>query len=442
MKRITISLSPAETVKSGTHYDLAIAAAILKATGILPDDDKRAIYFGELNLSGEVKWIRGILPMVIEALCSFDRIFIPADNLQEVLYLNDPRIIPVRFLSDLCNPEQSDSLKYVEMTDNRVQNLIRQGDFNDIRGQSMMIEGFKIAAAGHHHMLLIGPPGSGKTMASSRLPGILPDLENDEILETNKIYSIALESPHRSWITSRPFRTPHNSASSRAVIGGGEKILPGEISLAHKGILFLDEFIEFRSDTLQSLRTVIEKKEVYISLRNGCAVYPADFMLIAAANPCPCGFYDSDGICSCSLGEVKKYRRKIKNPLTDRIDLQVKVERINYKNLMEDSENQSSADMKKEVLNARRIQSERYRNEPFRLNADIPPEKISYYCLLEKGGNQLLESFMETNMLTARACHKILRLARTIADIKQSDRIQLEHLEKAMKFRFLDLEVF
>jgi len=310
-------------------------------------------------------------------------------------------------------------------------------------GQENMIEAFKIAAAGNHHMLLIGPPGAGKTMSASRLPSIMPDLDDDEILQINKIYSIASQVASDKWIKTRPFRTPHNTSSSRAVIGGGIKVLPGEISLAHKGILFLDEFLEFRSDTLQSLRTVIEKKEVYISLRNGYASYPADFLLIAASNPCRCGFYEVEGgICSCSLNEIKKYRKKLKNPLTDRIDLQVKVERINYKNLTSSKKNPSSLDIKEKVILARSIQKERYKNEKFKLNSDITPEKIFYYCNLDKSANRIIEKFVEDNLLTARASHKILRISRTLADLENRYMITEEDVKKSMNYRFLDLESF
>ncbi|OHD13649.1 MAG: hypothetical protein A2086_01010 [Spirochaetes bacterium GWD1_27_9] len=441
LKRMTINLAPAETIKMGSHYDLSIAVAVLKALGAIDEKDKRIAYFGELNLSGEIKWIRGILPMVLEAINSgFEKIYIPEENYYEVSYLKKDNIIPVSSISDLIDKLNSDThinfLEYKVKEDN-----IKYDDYEDIMGQQEMVDGFTICAAGNHNMLLIGPPGAGKTMGASRLPSIMPDLMEEEILEINKIYSIASFSQNEQWITKRPFRTPHNSASSRAVIGGGIKVLPGEISLAHKGILFLDEFLEFRSDSLQALRTVIEKKEVYISLRNGCAVYPADFLLVAASNPCHCGFYETEGgICSCSMAEIKKYRRKLKNPLTDRIDLQVKVERINFKSLTQGQKNQSSKEIKKKVLIARNIQKERYKNEKFSVNSQIPPEKVSTYCRLESGGAKILEKFMEDNLLTARACHKILRIARTNADLAESDLIRISDLEKALKYRFLDLE--
>lgn len=444
IKKITINLSPAEIVKTGTHYDLSIAVALLKASGFLPNNDEKIAYFGELNLSGEVKWIRGILPMVTEAIKDgFEKIYIPEDNFYEVLFLKNENIIPVTNIIDLVEKKDVDKYYFNGQLKIEEQKEGYQYDYSDIMGQENMVEAFKIAASGNHHMLLIGPPGSGKTMSSSRLPSIMPELNDDEILEINKIYSIASQMATDRWIVNRPFRTPHNTSSSRAVIGGGIKVLPGEISLAHKGILFLDEFLEFRSDTLQSLRTVIEKKEVFISLRNGYATYPADFLLIAASNPCHCGFYEvQGGVCSCSLNEVRKYRKKLRNPLTDRIDLQVKVDRINYKNLTSGKKNQSSKEIKESVSNARLIQSERYKNEKFRLNSEISPDKISYYCALEDRANSLLERFVETNLLTARASHKILRIAKTIADLEQKSLITEEDITKAINYRFLDIENF
>jgi len=443
IKRITINLAPAETLKIGTHYDLAIAIALLKAAGYLVNISENIAFFGELNLSGELKWVRGILPLVLEAIKeNFEKIIIPYENYNEIAFLKYPNIITAATINEVIEKLLNNTIEKRDLTLNYFFKQTNCGCYSDIMGQKEMIEAFKVAAAGGHHMLIIGPPGSGKTMGASRLPTIMPDLSEEEIFEINKIYSIAAMLQDNNWITTRPFRSPHNSSSVRAIVGGGAKILPGEVSLAHKGILFLDELLEFRIDTLQSLRTVIEKKEVYISLRNGCAVYPADFLLVAACNPCPCGYFGTEsGICSCSMNEVKKYRRKLKNPLVDRIDIQLQLDRINYNNLIKGEKNQSSEEIKKIIINARDIQSKRYENEYFKLNSLIPPEKISLYCKMNSGSEKILEEFMEKNLLTARACHKVLRIARTIADLEQDSLIKDSHIKKAIEYRILDTEV-
>lgn len=441
-KRVTINLAPAETIKTGTHFDLAIASAILKASGYIDEYSIKTAYFGELSLSGEIKWVRGILPMILQAFnAGFERIFIPSENYHEIEFLNNKRIIPVKNLNEIVDNKYETNKK--EHLNNNIieENNINNLDYSDIMGQSNIVKACKIAAAGNHHMLIVGPPGSGKTMSASRISTIMPYLMKDEIIEINKIYSIAANDFNKKVINHRPFRTPHNSSSSRAIIGGGPKVLPGEISLAHKGILFLDEFLEFRSDTLQALRTVIEKKEVYISLRNGCAIYPADFLLVAAANPCSCGFYATkEGFCTCSISEIKKYRKKLRNPLVDRIDIQVKAERINYKDLTNGKKNESSEQIRSNVLSAIDIQKERYSNEDFSFNSQIPAEKIHEYCKINNKANEVLENFIEENLLTARACHKILGLSRTIGDLKGEKEIMIEDIYEAINYRFLDVE--
>ncbi len=441
-KKIIINFSPADSIKTGTHYDLAIAVAILKSSKLveIPDD---AVFFGELSLSGEIRWVRGILPMVMEAARSGEGdIVVPYENIKELEILNNPRIKPLKTLLDIQRVTEAGFA--IDKT--VAQSSVIDGgsdNFSDISGQEELVDSFVTAAAGHHHMLIVGPPGSGKTMCASRMPSIMSSLLPDELLELNMIYSIASDFNDRIHLNSRPFRAPHNSSSTRALIGGGVKLLPGEVSLAHRGVLFLDEFLEFRNDALQALRTVIEKKEVYISLRNGSARYPADFILIAATNPCECGFYDTEkNSCICTLTNVKKYRKKLKNPLTDRIDIQVKVKRLPYRNIY-NGQNVTDSEKMKEAINlTREICNFRYKEEPFKNNSEIPPDKINYYCKLDFRSEQVLEKFIEDNLITARGGHKILRIARTIADIDKSQEITVSHLIRAINFRFLDTEIY
>ncbi len=425
--------------KTGTHYDLAIAVSLLQANEILAPDLEKTVYFGELNLHGQVKWIRGLLPMVIQALKDdYQKIFVPEDNIPELSYLETNSIIPIKSLEDLFNEGmlKQGSIERKKHMGFKNPTAI---DYRSILGQKALIDAFLIAAAGNHHMLVIGSPGSGKTMAASRLGGIMPALSEEEILEINMIYSVFSQTGKREWLEERPFRAPHNSASSRALIGGGPKLLPGEVSLAHKGILFLDEFLEFRSDALQALRTVIEKKQAYISMRNGTSCFPADFLLIAAANPCPCGYYATkSGLCSCSLREIKHYRRKLHNPLTDRIDLQVKVDRVSYTELNSEQHNPSSHELKTKVLKAREQQKQRFKKEQFKLNSAIPAEKINIYCPLNESGKKIIAKYVEDNLLSVRAYHKLLKTARTIADCSESETINNEHVLKAIDLRFTE----
>lgn len=451
LKRITINFSPAETLKMGTHYDLAIAVSILKGQNYIRFSEKKAAFFGELSLSGEIKWVRGILPLVVEAWRKgFKKIFVPYENWRELTCLEGVTIFPLRHLSELKKIEDIKNLKSLLSCEEEERNCqkievfprkaaLEALDYSDIKGQEELIHLFLIAASGHHHTLIVGPPGTGKTMCASRLPSIMPGLTSEEMMAVNMIHSIARESVSvHPWINIRPFRAPHCNSSTRALIGGGPKLLPGEISFAHKGILFLDEFLEFHSDVLQSLRTVIEKKEVYLSMRNGYSTYPADFLFIAAANPCPCGYFETDGICRCSMKEVEKYRKKLRNPLTDRIDIQAKTGLIKYRDLREYPK-YSSAEMKELVTLARKRQERRYVNEIFFWNGDIPADKIRNYCTLSKNAEKLLEHIMDENILSARGCHKILRLAKTLCDLKDREEISEKEIKQAASMRFLDI---
>ena len=438
-KKITINFSPAQTPKMGTHYDLAMAVSILRNQEEL-DIAENAAFFGELSLGGEVKWVRGLLPLAVEAWkYSCEKIYIPYENRNELSCIPPEKIVPIRRLEDIVNENTSKS----DETDIRITPKLetKHEDFSDIKGQDDLIAYFLTAAAGNHHMLVVGPPGTGKTMCASRLPGIMPDLTAEEIIDVNMIYSIASQSSsHSQWVSERPFRAPHSNSSMRALIGGGPKILPGEISLAHKGILFLDEFLEFHADVLQALRTVLERKEVFLSMRSGSSIYPADFLLIAAANPCPCGYYETQGICRCTMHDVIRYRRKLQNPLTDRIDIQIQTDCVKYKTLNTYSK-YSSAEMKLLVEHLRKKQLIRYTGENFYLNSDIPADKIRQYCPMSFDAERLLEKIMDEKILSARGCHKILRLARTLADFNNEEIINEEDIKRASQMRCLDISV-
>lgn len=437
-KKITINFSPAETPKMGTHYDLAMAVSILKNQEDL-DISPNTAFFGELSLGGDVKWVRGILPLAVEAWKQgFEKIYIPYENRHELFCIPQDKIVPIRHLSDVTEELHAEDEGGSESCAPEIKTSI--GDFSDIKGQDDLIFYFLTAAAGNHHTLVVGPPGTGKTMCASRLPGIMPDLTPEEVIDVNMIYSIASQSSsHSQWILNRPFRAPHSNSSMRALIGGGPKILPGEISLAHKGILFLDEFLEFHADVLQALRTVLERKEVFLSMRSGASVYPADFLLIAAANPCPCGYYETEGICRCAMHDVIRYRRKLQNPLTDRIDIQIKTDCVKYKTLNTYSK-YSSSEMKLLVEHLRKKQFIRFMGENFSLNSDIPADKIRQYCPMTFDAERLLEKIMDEQILSARGCHKILRLARTLADFEDEEVISESNIEKASQMRCLDIK--
>ncbi len=437
-KKITINFSPAETPKMGTHYDLAMAVSILKNQEDL-DISPNTAFFGELSLGGDVKWVRGILPLAVEAWKQgFEKIYIPYENRHELFCIPQDKIVPIRHLSDVTEELHAENEGGSENCAPEIKTSI--GDFSDIKGQDDLIFYFLTAAAGNHHTLVVGPPGTGKTMCASRLPGIMPDLTPEEVINVNMIYSIASQSSsHSQWIFNRPFRAPHSNSSMRALIGGGPKILPGEISLAHKGILFLDEFLEFHADVLQALRTVLERKEVFLSMRSGASVYPADFLLIAAANPCPCGYYETEGICRCAMHDVIRYRRKLQNPLTDRIDIQIKTDCVKYKTLNTYSK-YSSSEMKLLVEHLRKKQFIRFMGENFSLNSDIPADKIRQYCPMTFDAERLLEKIMDEQILSARGCHKILRLARTLADFEDEEVISESNIEKASQMRCLDIK--
>ena len=451
--RITVNLAPADRKKGGTGYDLPLAVGLLAASGLLPETAASGYYLaGELSLTGEVKPVPGILPLAILAR---DRgakgILVPQGNAHEAAVVEGLAVYPMQniaqaaaFLSgelhmepfapgpdgsDMNSPESSAAFSSNYAL-----------DFIDVKGQEHAKRAVEIAAAGGHNLLFLGPPGSGKTMLSRRIPTVLPPLSFEESLEVTKVYSVAgLLRPNQSLVRERPFRSPHHSISDNGLVGGGAYPKPGEISLAHRGVLFLDELLEFRKQTLEVLRQPLEGGAISITRATQAVSYPADLMLVAAMNPCPCGYFtDPKRACTCSPADVKRYRSRLSGPLLDRIDLHVEVPAVPHGDLQGGFAGRSSADMRAAVQAARAVQTARYRETPFRSNADLSGKALDAYCALNPEGHTFLKGVVESLNISARAYTRILRIARTIADLEAAPDISTAHLAEAVNCRALD----
>ncbi|MCK8816548.1 YifB family Mg chelatase-like AAA ATPase [Natroniella sulfidigena] len=443
IKRITVNLAPADIKKEGPVFDLPIAIGILAANGLIKDDKlKDYALIGELSLDGQVRGINGILPMALAAKKEGKRGFIlPQENAQEAAVIDDLEIIAVANLEEAVNylngelelPQVSGDFYLTEDDDYQV-------DFKDVKGQEHAKRALEIAATGGHNVIMIGPPGSGKTMLAKRIPTILPPLSKEEAIEVTKIFSIVGKlSVERALITKRPFRSPHHTTSDVGLIGGGRIPQPGEVSLAHHGVLFLDELPEFKKNVLEVLRQPLEKGEVSISRALTTLDYPAKFMLIAAMNPCPCGFYGDDRKnCSCNSYDIKRYLNKISGPLLDRIDIHLEVPRLQVDELTEYEEGESSAQIRERVKKARRVQLERFAEENIMYNARMNRPLIKKYCIVESQGEELLKQAISRIDLSARAYDRILKLARTIADLAGEEVINSAHIAEAIQYRSLD----
>ncbi|MCL2217199.1 MAG: YifB family Mg chelatase-like AAA ATPase [Defluviitaleaceae bacterium] len=443
VKRITVNLAPADIRKSGPSFDLPMAVGILICMGIIrPEAAERVFFAGELSLDGLIRPVNGILPMVMAARAEgVQKIFVPAENGAEAALVEDVDVYPVESIDALVEfffDEESADISPLRVDPSLFlqKESTYDVDFADVAGQIYVKRALTIAAAGYHNALMIGPPGAGKTMLARRMPTILPDLSLDESLEITKIYSIAGLLKNQL-MTQRPFRTPHHTASYVSLTGGGRLPSPGEISLAHNGVLFLDELPEFQKKALEILRQPLEDGQITINRAGGVSTYPSMFLLLGAMNPCPCGYMGTPR-CNCTSGEIARYLDKISGPLLDRIDIQVEATPVAYDDLKK-SAAEDSATIKARVKNAHDRQKKRFKNDTgIGFNAKMPAALVKKYCKLDHESQELLKNVFDTMSLSARAYHKILKIARTIADISDQPDITPEHIAEAISYRGLD----
>ncbi len=446
MRRITVSLAPADLRKSGPAYDLPIAMGLLMSSGQVPDSLSGSLLLGELALDGKLRPTPGMLPMVAVAKSAgVKTVFVPAHNAREAALVHGMEVMPVDSLAQLVSHARGTS--NIEPFDGRrapsggseapLADKTRWPDLADVRGQEHAKRAMEVAAAGGHNLLMTGPPGSGKTLLARSLPSILPEMSADEALEATKIYSVAGLLPAGSPLMERrPFRSPHYTISNAGLVGGGAIPRPGEITLSHRGVLFLDELPEFGHAALEVLRQPLEDRVVTISRAQGTVTFPANFMLVGAMNPCPCGYFgDAEKACSCAISAVSRYQRRISGPLMDRMDIFVDVPRVEYEKLVTPAVAESSADVRSRINDARQGQLSRFGGTPLVTNSDMGSTEVWEHCQLDDSARSLLQMAMSQLSLSARGFHRVLKVARTIADLSGSDVIKTSHLAESLQYR-------
>lgn len=448
-RKVTINLAPANVKKEGTALDLPIALGLLSSSGLISQEILGSyLCVGELSLNGELRPVRGILPIAIMAAKKkFEGIILPASNAMEAVMVEGLTVYgltnlaeAVEFLEGRLMLEPRKSRPF-ELDENRSYTT----DFDEICGQYQAKRALEVAASGGHNILFSGSPGSGKTLLSSRLPTILPPLTFHESLETSRIYSVVdLLRQQDRLLTDRPFRSPHHSVSDAGLIGGGTYPKPGEVSLSHHGVLFLDELPEFKKNVLELLRQPLESGEVTITRASMSLTYPASFMMVAAMNPCPCGYFGHPRMaCVCTPGQIQRYRNKISGPLLDRIDLQIEVPPVSFEDMTKQTGPcENSKTIQKRVVKTRNVQKRRFQKDKILLNAQMGPRYVRKYCALDQEGHQIMRGVMEKFQLSARAFHRILKVSRTLADIDEKESIEMQHLLEAVQYRSLDRNIF